>query len=164
MIISIIAAVARNRAIGFNNKLLYWLPNDLKRFKELTTGHTIIMGRHTFESLPKGALPNRRNIVLSQQQTHFEGCETFASLEDAIAHCEIDEEVYIIGGARVFEQAIHIAHRLCLTVIEDTPKEADTFFPEYKDWKEVSRISHHKDERNAYDYAFIDYIRPTSQG
>jgi len=77
---------------------------------------------------------------------------------------EIDEEVYIIGGARVFEQAIHIAHRLCLTVIEDTPKEADTFFPEYKDWKEVSRISHHKDERNAYDYAFIDYIRPTSQG
>ena len=76
MLITIIAAVARNRAIGYQNKLLYWLPNDLKRFKALTTGHTVIMGRRTFESLPKGALPNRRNIVLSRTQTHFEGCDS----------------------------------------------------------------------------------------
>ena len=83
--ISVIAAVAANRAIGLENKLLYWLPNDLKRFKALTTGHTIIMGRRTFESLPKGALPNRRNIVISRTQTSFPGCDTYSSLEEAIA-------------------------------------------------------------------------------
>ena len=81
--ISIIAAVAKNRAIGYKNKLIYWLPNDLKRFKALTTGHTIIMGRNTFLSLPKGALPNRRNIVLSRTQKDFPGCDTYASLEEA---------------------------------------------------------------------------------
>ena len=79
--ISIIAAVAANRAIGNDNKLIYWLPDDLKRFKALTTGHTIIMGRRTFESLPKGALPNRRNIVLSRTQSEFPGCDTYASLK-----------------------------------------------------------------------------------
>ena len=95
MLITIIAAVARNRAIGYQNKLLYWLPNDLKRFKALTTGHTIIMGRRTFESLPKGALPNRRNIVLSRTQTHFDGCDSFASLDEALAHCAADEDIYL---------------------------------------------------------------------
>lgn len=92
--ISIIAAVAANRAIGFQNKLLYWLPNDLKRFKALTTGHTIIMGRNTFESLPKGALPNRRNVVISRTKTSFPGCDTYASLEEAISHCQPDEDIY----------------------------------------------------------------------
>lgn len=82
--ITIIAAVARNRAIGFENKLLYWLPNDLKRFKALTTGHTIIMGRNTFESLPKGALPNRRNVVLSRTTKELPGCEVFPTLEEAL--------------------------------------------------------------------------------
>ena len=77
MTLSIIAAINQKRGIGYQNKLLYWLPNDLKRFKALTTGHTIIMGRHTFESLPKGALPNRRNVVLSRQELHFEGAECF---------------------------------------------------------------------------------------
>ena len=84
MRISIIAAVAQNRAIGKDNKLIYWLPNDLKRFKQLTTGHTIIMGRKTFESLPKGALPNRRNIVLTRSQATFLGCDTFRSLKEAL--------------------------------------------------------------------------------
>ena len=88
MMITIIAAVSRNRAIGFENQLIYWLPNDLKRFKSLTTGHTIIMGRNTFESLPKGALPNRRNIVLSRSESNFPGCDTYASLEEALAHCK----------------------------------------------------------------------------
>ena len=97
--ITIIAAVAANRAIGFENKLLYWLPNDLKRFKALTTGHTIIMGRRTFESLPKGALPNRRNVVLSHTATEFEGCDCYPSLQEALAHCTKDEDIYIIGGA-----------------------------------------------------------------
>ena len=80
MTLSIIAAINQKRGIGYQNKLLYWLPNDLKRFKALTTGHTIIMGRHTFESLPKGALPNRRNVVLSRQELHFEGAECFHTL------------------------------------------------------------------------------------
>ena len=104
MKISIIAAVAANGAIGNQNKLLYWLPNDLKRFKALTTGHTVIMGRRTFESLPKGALPNRRNIVLTKN-AHFtaENTETFASLQQALAACKPDEDVFVIGGASVQE-------------------------------------------------------------
>ena len=168
--ISIIAAVARDRAIGFQNKLIYWLPNDLKRFKALTTGHTIIMGRNTFLSLPKGALPNRRNIVLSRTafSSHtgedgrglFPGCDVYPSLEEALAHCAKDEDVYIIGGASVYTQALSLADRLCLTEVDDTPKEADTFFPEYKaDWREVAREDHDIDERHAQRYAFVDYVR-----
>jgi dihydrofolate reductase len=158
--INIIAAVAKDRAIGFQNKLIYWLPNDLKRFKSLTTGHTIIMGRNTFLSLPKGALPNRRNIVLSRTVTDFPGCDVYPSLEEALAHCAKDEEVYIIGGASVYTQALSMADRLCLTEVDDTPKEADTFFPEYKaDWREVAREDHDIDERHAQRYAFVDYVR-----
>jgi dihydrofolate reductase len=157
--ITIIAAVARNRAIGYENKLIYWLPNDLKRFKALTTGHTIIMGRNTFLSLPKGALPNRRNIVLTRSQKTFPGCDVFASLEDALTHCDKDEDVYIIGGASVYRQALPLADRLCLTEIDDTPEKADTFFPPYDDWKEVSREDHEKDERHEYEYSFVDYIK-----
>ena len=158
--INIIAAVAQDRAIGFQNKLIYWLPNDLKRFKALTTGHTIIMGRNTFLSLPKGALPNRRNIVLSRTATDFPGCDVYPSLEEALAHCAKDEDVYIFGGASVYTQALSIADRLCLTEVDDTPKEADTFFPEYKaDWREVAREDHDIDERHAQRYAFVDYIR-----
>ena len=158
--ISIIAAVAKNRAIGFQNKLIYWLPNDLKRFKALTTGHTIIMGRNTFLSLPKGALPNRRNIVLSRSAKVFEGCDVYASLEEALQHCAQDEDIYIIGGASVYEQALPLADRLFLTEIDDTPAEADTFFPPYADeWKESARENHNIDERHAHRYAFVDYIK-----
>lgn len=157
--ISIIAAVAKNRAIGFQNKLIYWLPNDLKRFKALTTGHTIIMGRNTFLSLPKGALPNRRNIVLSRSTKAFPGCDVYPSLEEALAHCRQDEDIYIIGGASVYQQALPLADRLCLTEIDDTPAEADTFFPAYDDWQEESRENHETDERHAYPYAFVDYIK-----
>ena len=158
--INIIAAVANNRAIGFQNKLIYWLPNDLKRFKALTTGHTIIMGRNTFLSLPKGALPNRRNIVLSRSVKEFSGCDVYTSLEEALAHCAPDEDVYIIGGASVYEQALPLADRLCLTEIDDTPAEADTFVPPYKDeWKEAAREAHDIDDRHAHRYAFVDYIK-----
>ena len=158
--ISIIAAVAKNRAIGFQNKLIYWLPNDLKRFKTLTTGHTIIMGRNTFLSLPKGALPNRRNIVLSRSQKVFPGCDVYASLEEALKHCTPDEDIYIIGGASVYRQALKIADRLCLTEIDDTPGDADTFFPPYKDdWQEESREDHPIDDRHDFRYSFVDYIR-----
>lgn len=159
--INIIAAVAANRAIGFENKLLYWLPNDLKRFKALTTGHTIVMGRRTFESLPKGALPNRRNVVLSASGAQFPGAETFPSLKDALASCAPDEDIYIIGGASVYEQAMPLADRLCLTEIPDTPAHADAFFPEYSsaDWKVESEESHEVDEKHNYPYRFVDYIR-----
>ena len=157
--ISIIAAVAKNRAIGYKNKLLYWLPNDLKRFKALTTGHTIIMGRKTFESLPKGALPNRRNVVLSRSEKEFPGCEVFPSLKEALKHCQPDEDIFIIGGASVYSQAMTIADRLCLTEIDDTPTEADAFFPPYDDWNVAEREEHDVDEKHAYRYAFVDYVR-----
>ncbi|MCD8210845.1 MAG: dihydrofolate reductase [Prevotella sp.] len=159
MQIIIIAAVAKNRAIGYQGKLLYWLPNDLKRFKSLTTNHTIIMGRKTFESLPKGALPLRRNIVLSKEKRDFPLCECYSTLEDALKACKRDEKVFIIGGESLYRQSIGIADKLCLTLIDDTPKEADTFFPEYDDWKEVKKEELPQDEKHAYSYSFIDYER-----
>lgn len=156
--ISIIVAIAENRAIGSENKLIYWLPNDLKRFKELTTGNTIIMGRRTFESLPKGALPNRRNIVLSRngKAEDFPGTDLYPNLSDALASCEGD--VYIIGGASVYAEALPIADRLCLTYIYDTPKKADTFFPEIEEdkWAETFREEHDVDEKHAFRYAFVN--------
>lgn len=159
--ITIIAAINKNRGLGFENKLLYWLPNDLKRFKALTTGHTIIMGRKTFESFPKGALPNRRNIVLSKGDHNFPGAECFHSLEEALMHCGKEEDIYIIGGAGLYAEALAIADRLCLTEIEDATKEADVFFPEIdrEIWKETIRESHPADEKHAYAYSFVDYER-----
>ena len=159
--ISIIAAVTRNLAIGYQNKLLYWLPNDLKRFKALTTGHTIIMGRRTFESLPKGALPNRRNVVLTRSQATFPGAETFPSLQTALASCTPDEDVYIIGGASVYSEALPLADRLCLTEIEDTPAQADAFFPQFStdEWVVADREKHDIDEKHQYRYSFTDYVR-----
>ncbi len=159
MRINIIAAVARNHAIGYQNKLLYWLPNDLKRFKSLTSGHTIIMGRKTFESLPKGALPNRRNVVLSRNGQEFAGCDRYRSLDEALRHCRPDEDIYIIGGASVYRQALDKADRLCLTEVDDTPENADAFFPEYEGWKEVAREEHPADDRHAHAYAFVDYVK-----
>ena len=162
--ISIIVAIAENRAIGFENKLLYWLPNDLKRFKALTTGHTIIMGRKTFESLPKGALPNRRNVVLSRQDIEFPGAERFASLEAALASCHADEEVFIIGGASVYQEAMPLANKLCVTFIDHTPQEADAFFPEIDPavWEVTSNEPNPIDEKHCHSYSFIDYLRRNS--
>ena len=159
MRINIIAAVAKNRAIGYRNKLIYWLPNDLKRFKMLTTGHTIIMGRRTFESLPKGALPNRRNIVLSRTQDTFAGCDCYKSLDEALKHCSPEEDIYIIGGASLYEQALSIADRLLLTEVNDVPEHADAYFPPYEGWKAVQKEGHEKDDKHAYEYAFTDYIK-----
>jgi len=155
--ISIIAAVAKNRAIGRENKLIYWLPNDLKRFKTLTTGHTIIMGRNTYQSLPKGALPNRRNVVLSTTLRELPGCDVYPTLEAALQSCKADEDIYIIGGAHVYDQALPLADRLCLTEVDDTPAGADAFFPDYSDWEETWREEHDTDDRHNYRYAFVDY-------
>lgn len=158
--VSIIVAVSKNNAIGRDNKLLYWLPNDLKRFKALTTGHTIIMGRHTFESLPKGALPNRRNLVLTTNPNIvFTGAEIFLSLKDALATCKDEDEVFIIGGASVYQQAMSMADAIYLTLIDDVTENADAFFPQIskEEWKETGREPHPADEKHHYPYIFINY-------
>lgn len=159
--ISIIVAINNNNGIGLDNELLYWLPNDLKRFKSLTTGHTIIMGRKTFESLPKGALPNRRNVVLTRQNLKFEGAETFGSLDEALYNCKNDDEIFIIGGASLYQEAIDIADRLYITRINDSEKEADAFFPEIKkeEWTETNKECHSIDEKHSFEYSFCDYER-----
>ncbi len=159
--ISIIAAIAENNAIGLKGKLLYWLPADLRRFKALTTGHTVIMGRKTFESLPGGALPNRRNVVLSRREQDFPGAERFASLAEALASCPAHEDIYIIGGASVYAEALPLAHRLCLTEVHDTPAEADAFFPEFNrdGWEVASLDRHETDEKPNQSFDFVDYIR-----
>ena len=162
MIINIIAAVDRRMAIGYQNKLLFRLPNDMKRFKSLTTGHTIIMGRKTFESLPKGALPNRRNIVLSSHvNAACPGAEVFTSLEDALKHCSDEEEVFIIGGESVYRQALPLADRLCLTEIDAEAPQADAYFPQVPPevWQEKNREVHPADEKHPCPYAFVDYVR-----
>lgn len=160
--ISLIAAVAENRAIGYENKLLYWLPNDLKRFKALTSGHTIVMGRRTFDSLPKGALPNRRNVVLSRNAAfQAPGVEVFPSLEAALKSCGADEKVFVIGGASVYAEALPLADRLCLTLVHDVPERADAFFPWLNpaDWRVEEEERHDVDERHAFAYTFINYTR-----
>ena len=164
--LSLIAAVAANGAIGYQNKLLYWLPNDLKRFKALTTGHTILMGRRTFESLPKGALPNRRNVVLTQTPGFMaDGAEVFSDLFTALRSCGPDEEVFVIGGASVYAQALPYAHRLCLTLIDDIPPAADVWFPWLNpaDWVVEHEERHGADDRHGYAYTFIDYVRETAR-
>lgn len=161
--ISIIVAIARNRAIGLNGDLIYHLSSDLKRFKALTTGNTVVMGRKTFDSLPKGALPNRRNIVLSRQAgLQLPGVEVYASLDDALKACDTDEKVYVMGGAQVYGQALPLADELQITLVHDTPAEADAFFPDFLscgEWKLVEQEDCEPDERNPFPYSFMTYRR-----
>jgi dihydrofolate reductase len=160
--ITIIAAVDEKMALGYRNELLFHLSADLKRFKALTTGHTIIMGRHTFESFPKGALPNRRNIVLTTRaDVAFTGAEAFASLDEALCHCDDEEKVFIIGGASVYKQAIDRADELYLTEIHATAPQADAYFPmvDKAVWQEKKRESHPADEKHVCAYDFVDYER-----
>ncbi|PID91540.1 MAG: diacylglycerol kinase [Bacteroidetes bacterium] len=159
--ISIIVAIAPNRAIGKDNKLLWHLPADLKRFKQLTTGHTLIMGRNTFLSLPNGALPNRRHIVISDRpEEAFKGCEMANSVGKALEMAGSDEECFVIGGGMVYTQFLPIAGKLYLTVVEGD-FEADTFFPEidFKQWKAVEDERFGADERNPYPHRYTVYIR-----
>lgn len=161
--ITIIVATAQNGAIGYKGDLIYHLSADLKRFKALTTGNTVIMGRKTFESLPKGALPNRRNLVLTRNAAFTApGTEVFPSLEAALDACrDSEDEVFVIGGASVYREALPLADRLCLTLVHDTPAEADAFFPMFSltDWRVESEERHGADERHAFDYTFVDYVR-----
>lgn len=154
--ISIIVAIARNFAIGRNNDLLFHLPNDLKRFKQITTGHPVIMGRNTLLSLPKWPLPNRRNIVITDNpEDQFQGCEMVSSIEEAIAAVKDESESFIIGGGAIYRQFYPLAHKLYLTVV-DRDFEADTFFPEvnYAEWSELERETHF-DEKNQFTYTYL---------
>lgn len=161
--ISIIVAIAQNGAIGYKGDLIYHLSADLRRFKELTTGNTVIMGHKTFQSLPKGALPNRRNIVLTRQQgVSYPGTEVYSSLDEALSKCARDEKVYIMGGAQVYTQALPMADELEITLVNDTPALADTFFPEFgsdESWHLINREDHSPDEKNPYPYTFLTYRR-----
>lgn len=160
MQISIIAAIAKNHAIGLNNQLLYYIKADLKRFKELTTGHTIVMGRKTYESLPKGALPNRRNIVLSRSVKTIEGCDVFGSLPEALASCGETDKVFLIGGESVYQEGMSLANELLLTEIDAVPPAADAFFPLFnkEEWK-VSASQHFPADGETPAYSFTDYRR-----
>lgn len=133
MKVSIIVAIDRNGAIGNKGDQLFYIREDLRHFKELTLGHPIIMGRKTFEALPRGPLPGRRNIVISRQADYRpEGVDVVASLPEALALCEGEEEVFIIGGAQIYALALPLASDLYLTDIDAAAPEADTFFPEFK--------------------------------
>jgi len=159
MTISIIVAIGENHAIGKNNQLLWHMPNDLKHFKDVTSGRTIIMGRKTFDSVGK-PLPRRRNIVVTRQDITIPGCEVVKSIEDGIALCTDEDEVFIGGGAEIYRQAMHLTNRIYLTVIHHA-FDADTFFPEIdkNEWKETERENYQPDEKNAFPYSFITLER-----
>jgi dihydrofolate reductase len=155
-----IAAVAENNALGKNNELVWHLPNDFKRFKELTTGHHIIMGRKTFESFPK-PLPNRTHIVITRQENYnLEGCIVVNSIEKAIAICPENEDSYIIGGGEIYNLGLQYADIIEITKVHHT-FEADAFFPKISesDWLLVESEENFKDEKHLYDYTYETYIR-----
>jgi len=164
MLLSIIVAIAKNFAIGKQNELLYQMPNDMKRFKQTTMGHTVIMGKNTFASFPRRPLPNRRNIVLAlpnEIPIDKEGAEWVCSLDEALRLCNGEEEVFIIGGAYVYRQTLPLADKLYLTVIDDVPEDADAFFPtvNFDEWSELKQEFHPADERHTYSYTFLDLLR-----
>lgn len=165
MIISIIVAIGRNNEIGRDNGMLAHLPADLRYFKETTRGHTVIMGRKTFESLPKGALPNRRNIVISRNP-HLvcEGAEVVSSLDMALIRCRDESEAFIIGGGEIYAQVLPIADKLYLTHIQADFPQAEVFFPtiDYSQWQVVSSETYPADEKNKYDLIFRQYERKTN--
>jgi dihydrofolate reductase len=159
--ISIIVAIAENRAIGKDNRLLWHLSDDLKRFKKLTTGHTLILGRNTFLSLPGGALPNRRHIVISDVPGEsFEGCEMARSIEEAVKLAGTEDECFVIGGGMIYRQFLPLAGKLYLTRVHQS-FEADTFFPEidFSKWKAVYSEKVDAGERNEYAHTYTEYVR-----
>jgi dihydrofolate reductase len=159
--ISIIVAIAENRAIGKDNRLLWHVSEDLKRFKKLTTGHTLIMGRNTFLSLPKGALPNRRHVVISDQEGEsFEGCEMAGSMEEALRLAGDTDECFVIGGGMVYAQFLPVAGKLYLTRVHAS-FEADTFFPEidFSQWRAVSSEQVAAGEKNQFAHTYTEFVR-----
>jgi len=157
--VSAVVAVSLNNAIGKDNQLLWHLPADLKHFKQITSGHTVIMGRKTYESIGK-PLPNRRNIVITRQTIHIEGCEVASSVEAALALCANEQEVFIVGGAEIYKLALPLTDRIYLTIVKKE-FEADVFFPELNqsEWLETSVEEYQADEKNPIPYSFITLER-----
>jgi dihydrofolate reductase len=158
--ITVIAAIATNNALGKDNDLIWYLPADLKRFKKVTTGHYIIMGRNTFESIGK-PLPNRTTIIITRNKNYLkEGCLIANSLEQAIEMSKEEAQVFIIGGAQIYKETIakNLAQQLDITLVHKD-FEADVYFPEIdaKIWKEIARENFKADEKNKLDYSFISY-------
>lgn len=160
--ISIIAAVADNYVIGKSNKLPWHLSADLKRFKELTSGHVLLMGKRTFQSLPSGPLPNRKNIVLTSMLSEgvVEGYFEANSIDDALELCENITKIFIIGGSVVYNQSMEFADDMYITWVHGDV-EGDVYFPtiDSEIWEEVSREDFPADEKNQYPYSFSYYIR-----
>ncbi len=157
--ITIIVAVAKNNELGKNNQLIWHLSNDLKRFKRLTSGHAIIMGRKTFESFPK-ALPNRTNIVITRDKNYIaKNAVVVHSLTQALNIAKNDKQPFIIGGGEIYRLGLIIANTIELTRVHYS-FDADTFFPELSDkWKEIHREECKKDEKHKYDYTYLTYTR-----
>lgn len=156
--ISIIAAIAEDRAIGKNNELLWHIPEDLKRFMEITTGHVVIMGRKTYESIGR-PLSNRTNIVVTRNSLYqAAGCVIKPSLEEALRYARLREreEIFIIGGGEIYKQALPLTDRLYLTVVKGN-YEADTFFPDYSDFKKIKQVGEGKYQN--YEYTFLELER-----
>jgi dihydrofolate reductase len=156
MIISLIAAMDKNRVIGKGGKLPWNLPADMKYFKDKTLGKPIIMGRKTYESLGK-PLPNRKNIIITHDQDYkAEGCIVVHSAEEALKAAEGNEEVMIIGGSQIYKELLPKANRMYLTIV-DADFEGDAFFLEYdvKEWKETAYEEHERDAENQYNYTFL---------
>ena len=159
--ISIIVAIDKNNAIGFNNKLLCHLPNDLKYFKRITSGHTVIMGWRTYKSLPVSPLPNRKNIVICDLlDVSAPGCILVSSIEAARAQCDPAEECFVIGGESIYRQMMPLAQKLYITRINHS-FEADVWFPEIKpdEWRLISSQHNDADEKHPYRYSFEVYER-----
>ncbi len=159
MTVSLIVAVSNNNVIGKNNQLIWHLPADLKHFKQLTTGHTVFMGRKTYDSIGK-PLPNRRNVVISRSVDKITGCEIATSWEEALQLTQQENEVFVIGGAEIYRQVLPLAHRIYLTQIHQD-FDGDTFFPsiDFQSWQETSREDFSPDEKNPFSYSFITLNR-----
>jgi dihydrofolate reductase len=159
--LSIIVAIAQNHAIGKDNDLLWHISEDMKRFKRLTTGHTIIMGKRTFDSLPRRPLPNRTSIVITDVAGEkIEGCIMAYSIEEAIRLCKPEEENFVIGGASVYRQFLPFTDRLYLTVVHKD-FDADVWFPEidYSQWTLLSEETYPPDRENDFPHSFRIYDR-----
>ncbi len=158
--IIMIAAVAENNALGKNNELVWHLPNDFKRFKSLTTGHHIIMGRKTFESFPK-PLPNRTHVIITRQKDYNpKDCIVVDSIEKALAVCPENETSFIIGGGEIYNLALPFADQLEITRVHHS-FEADAFFPEINsnDWKEVHTEFNPKDDKHQFEYTYQTFVK-----
>lgn len=159
--LTIIAAISTNNALGKNNDLLWHLPTDFKRFKTITTGHYIIMGRKTFESFPK-PLPNRTHVIITRSKNYLapEGCLVVDTLEKAIDACPKNQEIFIIGGGEIYTQSIHLAHKLELTRVHTTI-DAEVYFPEFnpENYQLIFEEHHLKDDKHQFDFTFQTYLK-----